>query len=583
MKRLLCLLLLACAFTASAAFPPFTAFIGSNTPTVALLIKSNVTTGKIVFSADVIGSGNASNAIASVSSNGVPVSTAATNLNFAHPAFRLTNDPSGNVNVGLDASVIETPGRFSTNVNSSFSNLFITNMVFVSKGGNDATAQANDLSKTALTLNKAIDLASAGYTIGVFPGTYLQSSNLTRKSGINFEGYGAPTLVLTNISTDRGWGIIEDRFSDMAVTSVLSGFRFLWCGGLPTVDDTTWTYVNSATLGFWVQTNARSRIVVNGVSVHYAGFSAAGGIPSGIYAKDGTNFFNFSEGMFDLYFRSNHIDFDETLADNFDHASTMSGNYWEMGHQSGKAPIIQGGKYAIYGVDAGSGTAPHNMHLEFDQVDGKYYNAGGTNLNWRTWVKCNELINTNGGVTEGAGVEFLGGGRHYLEALKIGSANSYGLFVGSGVEAWVDVQKISAKTKWVSVTGGRLTLKFHELQDLGAIDDGIDLGGGTNFISGLFATVTNTSGNAVQYTGGQTKLVGITLSNSGNTNPVVNVRTNNLTLNNCTIVGATTQFSISTDVDATNHVRLLGCFGTSDITNKLTNAVGTFTVSGFVQ
>lgn len=150
MKRLLCLLLLACAFTASAAFPPFTAFIGSN----AITVLSNPITGKII--------------------------------------------------IGVDSSQLEIPGRFSTNRNSAISNLFWGKTVFVDTGGNDATGLRADATKPFLTLTGGKNAAQVGDLVWVRPGIYVNATNLL-KQGVRWWFAG---VVCSNTISGAGFAPI---------------------------------------------------------------------------------------------------------------------------------------------------------------------------------------------------------------------------------------------------------------------------------------------------------------------------------------------------------------------------------------
>lgn len=503
--------------------------------------------------------------------------------------LRPADGTAGSSAAGGGGSGTATNLTSSTNASAvvAFTNTVVGRTVHVMTNGNDATALADDFTKPALTFNKAIDLASAGYTIVGWPGTFLQSSNLWRKSGVNYHFMSGCVLVLTNISTDRGWGIFDDRFSNMAVTSNVSGSgRFRWCGGLPTIDDSVWTYVNSAVLGLHVQTNPLTRTVISGVRFEYAGFGPSPGGNSGSHCKAGTNFIEMSEGGFDLYFRSNHIDFDETLTSDEQHISTVNGNFWGVGEQHLTAPVWQGKGYAFYGQDAIGGTAPSDWFVTVNKIEGKYYMDGNTNLAWRTWFTFKELNNTNGASSGGAAGEILDGGRHYLIGCgKMNSGSSYGFSMDGG-EVWLGLQKMGAQTGWIKTAStGKLWLtEATHFEDNGGIANGFEFLGGTNlFLAGGEAVVTNTAGRVAYHAGGRTTIQGMRLSTSGNTNNVVMVRTNGLTLQNVTLVGASTQFSVSTDIDATNHVRILGSFATAISTNKITNAVGPFTISTFVQ
>lgn len=157
MKRLLCLLLLACAFTATAAFPPFTAFIGTN----GLLVISNPVTGKILF----------------------------------------------------DGSGIEVPGRFSTNRNSAISNLMWSTTYFVDTNGNDAIGIFGDAAKPARAPGYAITNTPDGGQVYIRPGRYVLNAYYWQSNAIgainlfnrsNLTIYGTPGVTILDSPSTVG-------------------------------------------------------------------------------------------------------------------------------------------------------------------------------------------------------------------------------------------------------------------------------------------------------------------------------------------------------------------------------------------
>lgn len=63
--------------------------------------------------------------------------------------------------------------------------LLTTNVIYVSRSGNDTTGARHDLAKPFLTVDAAVAVAQTGDMIKVFPGTYSVASNIA-KDGISF-------------------------------------------------------------------------------------------------------------------------------------------------------------------------------------------------------------------------------------------------------------------------------------------------------------------------------------------------------------------------------------------------------------
>ena len=77
--------------------------------------------------------------------------------------------------------------------------LLTTNIIYVSKSGNDTLGARHDLGKTFLTVEAAVAVAQAGDLIKIFPGTYTITSNIA-KDGVSY--YLEPGAVL--IKTTSG-------------------------------------------------------------------------------------------------------------------------------------------------------------------------------------------------------------------------------------------------------------------------------------------------------------------------------------------------------------------------------------------
>lgn len=608
MKRLLCLLLLACAFTASAAFPPFTAFIGSN----GITVISNPATGKIIISGSGISGGGSTNV--SASTNGQPVTIGVSNFNFAHPAFRLTNDPAGNVNVGLDASLIETPGRFSTNVNSSFSNLAWNATAFVDPtNGHNTTAILGDASKPYRDPWAAAHAASnyfagTGRRAKVYVRTGSYATNDLLRNGVDWnwepgaEVYWTNSTRVTN-GSGMALGIFDDRGKGAVNSRVGGNGRFYYasiaacdCAG----NETTFTG-NSNEFGAVVITNAASNIYIEGEELTgFFAYSTHNGVPSFVTVKNCTNAdIRFKRIVDDLFTGMVTNGVDSVGLGPVTSQSIATGVWWELGETHIHSSLIKARYYGVYAVQPATPDIGANLWVTADRLENQgggacFYalgTAGKTN-GWKTWLEVKELVSAGGVACWAPYVN----GRHYLTALKLtAGSGSHGIAsaggVGGDLQCWATAQKISISGSvldgnWVNLALLTNTAQFY-LSVMQYEDAGMPVGGngfiqdsGQLYINPGIARTTNST--IFRHYGGSLNVTKLKMYVS-NTNSCVLTRTNDATFTGCTFSNLNTRFTLTTDVNATNRINILGCYGVSDMTNKLTNAVGPFTISTFVQ
>lgn len=157
---------------------------------------------------------------------------------------------AGNVDSSTGFSINGTPvgtGGGST--------VIISNTVFVSKGGNDSTAQRCRLDLTFLTCAAAVSAANAGDTVYVWPGAY-EGTNLL-KNGVNWKLSDNATLTSNS-------GIFDDHLAG-AVTSNIDGGKFTVANSIGVINTTNAKTVLNISGIFASNTVAEVVKVTNGV------------------------------------------------------------------------------------------------------------------------------------------------------------------------------------------------------------------------------------------------------------------------------------------------------------------------------
>lgn len=137
------------------------------------------------------------------------------------------------------------------------------NYLYVSKNGNDGNIGSAD--KPFLTVQAAINAASSGTTIFIFPGTY--SENITFKAGVN----------LTS-SIKFGISIVGNHIANFTGTVIISNIFFSSTSG----DTLTFSGANAQNLQFL----GSSIYSTDGDAIHWSNTNAA----SKIYLEDGTSY-----------------------------------------------------------------------------------------------------------------------------------------------------------------------------------------------------------------------------------------------------------------------------------------------------
>ena len=155
-----------------------------------------------------------------------------------------------------------------------------SNYLYVSKNGND-TAGDGSLGSPYLTVQRAIDVASSGYTIGVYPGMYTE--NITLKAGVNITSpvkYGV-YIIGNHVSSFSGTVIGENIVLQNAATAG-SGTTLSFSGSAAANLQLINSFVNSVSPSgagdaiVWTNTNSASKIQLldGNVSVLHSNASA---------------------------------------------------------------------------------------------------------------------------------------------------------------------------------------------------------------------------------------------------------------------------------------------------------------------
>jgi hypothetical protein len=440
-----------------------------------------------------------------------------------------------------------------------------TKTVYVSEGGN---------------LTAAKDSAQAGWAVMVGPGTYYNCTNVV-KNGVNLVGVGWPTLTYTNEVGDGGYGIIDDRFNG-AITSVISGFNFIYSTRDPIVVGDFAANKPTNTLGFLNITNARSRIDFDANRIVYR---ALGGGSGGFWVVNcTTSYFRCNELLDDTYPAAGWVQIGvDTVEDPVFSQSTGSGIYWESGDCHFDVKENTCVLYAVYATSAMSSGA-NQMWIEGNRVRGRHYfagNAGPGNPLFKVWCRYKELImetNSLGEIGSFAAFSWFGPGKYYIEAEKISSAGAlFGVGAG-GPEFWVNAQKVEAKDLG-SIASGRGWLHFDHLDDNG-MTNGLIVTGSTNYIRGGVADLTTTNAFFIRHNGGKTVLQDWYIRSVGS-NPPIKLAADGLAYRNGTI---TTLLGVPcVTADSAQNLRIYGTLQATRNTNNVSVLCGTLQVDTDVQ
>ena len=417
------------------------------------------------------------------------------------------------------------------------------------------TANYNGVSYGSSIYNAVVAASAAGGgTVFVGPGTYYNCTNLLRNN-VNLQGFGNPLLTYTNRGGDRGYGTFDDRFGG-ACTSVISGFSYLFSTGFPTqsVDLTSVLSSTTNASGPIVVTNPASRVSISGDSILLCALETIGN-GYAINALSGTNFFKFNT-IDEMFYGTNYLvgtnDIDDPVYDN----PRGSAIWWESGECHYEVGVSRTAFYAVY-CSTTKDSLTGNFWMTANKTFGVIYtsnNSSNTTGLWKGWFDIKEHV--------GAVNVLDGGGKWYYKFDKLSPT----ILFNNSSEVWLDAQKFATEAGNPAIRiypnkAPRIWLKIGHFEDLGftgggGFNAGIEAAGGSLVLEGMDMRMTNNVGVFVDV-GASAVLkncrIALTSVGANASNAVIVVKTNSLTLDHCTVIGRTNQFSISAPV--TNSVR----------------------------
>lgn len=462
------------------------------------------------------------------------------------------------------------------------------NTLWVDKNGNDANVGNFDRPK--LTISNAVAAASAGYTVVVNPGTYLEHNLLKR--GVNYHLMPGVLIDWTNSVNSSGdvWGIFDDRPVG-ATTNIISGE-----GILQFFTGTNYSGFGSASsgpdfgiMGPVVTTNALTRMSARVARVRM-------GMHSGSQYRSAICSFNSAESHFDVDAIEDSgaaaVPF-LTVNDVYDPmdpetggpfitnymGATWSGIMWGLGDVHFAARKITGiatGVYAIWGHVSGSGNSA-NLYATVNYMGGTIYIDGPVgNPNYKSWIDL-KLIEGPGGNVQTVGYYC---GKHYLRAEKIQGIATTCIVVDNDTQAWIESEKVTALggQSWLlnGSSGVGATTHAHILHwehGGGNMAVGIvNYPRSTLFLDGGYARLTNQV--ALQHNGGSTFANNFTFDNQSGSQQAIEVLTNGLTLQGCNILAPPTKNALYASTPQTVEWYWSSANKTNSPNITLTQAIG---------
>jgi len=266
--------------------------------------------------------------------------------------------------------------------------------------------------------------------------------------------------------------------------------------------------------------------------------------------------------------------------------SAGTGVIWAKGETYIKAHTILGSNYGLWAKGDNDGATDANLWMECDFLKSgpgsAAYWSGGVTANWRTWLKCQEIECVAVEGVSGA-VNWLGGGRHYVEAQKITAPGNVFFVQGAGgfdPSVWLNAQKLSGggsvAQKLLTVASGVLHATVMHFEDNGFAAGAINVTGGELNLTGGLAKILN--GPGIIQSGGIARISGLRMD-TANTNNVANVPVSvssaGLTLRNCVLVAPALADSVKGDA-----ARTITNYGS--VANKAKNANVTVNVAALI-
>lgn len=432
-----------------------------------------------------------------------------------------------------------------------------TNIVSVSKSGNDATGARGG--SPFLTIPAAKGVALAGDTIVVYPGTYTNTDML--KAGVNYYFYpgSAVWFFETNASGTGGYGLFDDRSSG-ATTNIIGGYgKFTYCCGTnQIIGGGADSYIgNTNTLGLFVLTNSASRVNFHFDTCYFGDFSVDEGacfqvINCSYCAIEGVE-------CFDLFLTP------ITIQGSLQH-STAIGFNWVYGEEYVHMKHVgMFNQYSVWPNEACTqfaidvfpaiaqqpvSNATNNFWFTADFIQGTCY-CLELSTNMRTWWDVKEVdVGTNG--STGRAFEMDGTGKHYIRVEKLIGGSGSALAMGGGSssnpndnQVWLNCQKMSGANGFYTFTQGTLYANVLQYEDLGMVAStagvsDVSTSGRYYLNGGLMTTISNGLAVSMSGAGSILALNGLTIDSSAGTNYPINVASAGLSLQNVKLTSSNT-------------------------------------------
>lgn len=493
-------------------------------------------------------------------------------------AFVVPNGSGGSSGGGLSSNeVVAIVEAVATN-----SVIVLGKSVFVSTNGNDTTGLRLRLDKPFRTVSAGLAATLSNDTLHVYAGDY-SVSNIC-KNGVNMQGYGAPTLVYTNSTNfGRGEGIIDDRFDGPLVMSI-KGFNIRWSAGIPGTNaggQANPDQIATNVVGAIVITNAASQLTYSGDLIEYQVLYPHFQGTAAVRVNNCRSVITDISRIVDINLTTNYYLGQDSDDEPVLVASQATAYYWQTGEAHFKGSRAEAGLYYAW-WEAVETSPTGNVWLTLDfgttGTSRGYYTSSlftSQKVNWKSWLDIKE---SRGEVNIG------GGGKHYIRAEKMGHTSDL-INVTDYVQLWVSAQKLSSGSKWLICDGAGsiVDLNVMTYEDTsGSMSVGMQFKGtNTTTLHGGTATVTN--GTVILMDIGTPRIEVNSMKLVSIQGSPVTANTNGLTLKNTTLVGTNTQFGITSTVNATNTVKIMGSYSRTPETNKVLYTVGPWTVDTDVQ
>jgi hypothetical protein len=501
---------------------------------------------------------SSTNGALAIWSNTVNVGTA-TNLNFisANSGLLLTNS-SGLISIALNPNLTTIAA----------SGISTTNIVWVSKAGNDATGARCRLDLPFQSLTAAKNAALAGDTVYILPGSY-HATNLF-KNGVNW--YGGSGVLLSNLSDNPG-GIFDNSAlgTSGAITSSIYGDMDL----LVIHQDTG----NPTETGVISVVHSNSNVSVQCRDI--------------LGGPDNPNFYALC--LVDGYNTSVVCrDINSTLKP----LAFCSAVLWHNGngqHSLHHRGIICDDGYGIWGA----GNRPGDFHVTGDFIESPAYAFvfwEPTHAENKLWVKGHSYLKGDaGGVTIGAHTQrggkvyYQGIGKIYMQtgdAIPVFYVES----AASTAKLWVECSKVTTtnNSPFMRIVSGFSDFTVQQWEDAG--NPGVAkrpynflVEGGTNYFHGGRAAV---SGPGLKATGGKTVLTGVLLDTTPtaqSTNAPAWLAGGSVVLGGCTLLSPWSAGAHSVYAASAQNVNIYNSVAQTNVHANVTVRVGPFTVDTNVQ